>query len=162
MPRPYLKRLYDRFLKLRGKPREIALGFALGLFIAFSPTMGIQIAIAVFLASIFKWSKISAALAVQITNPLTAPFIYGLTYRLGAQFLGLENSFKLGDQIRLETILEMFGRAPGIFGAMTLGGILVGLPAAGAGYFIAYGIIRRYRTRQSIAKASKGSGDSEP
>ena len=29
---------YKRFLKIRGEPREIALGFALGLFVGMTPT----------------------------------------------------------------------------------------------------------------------------
>ncbi|WP_419661268.1 DUF2062 domain-containing protein [Desulfosarcina variabilis] len=36
----FLKKLYQRFTRIRGNPREIAPGFALGLFISFSPTMG--------------------------------------------------------------------------------------------------------------------------
>ena len=56
---PFFKTLYQRFIRTRGTPREIALGFALGLFIGFSPTMGAQIVIAVFFASLLKWSKIT-------------------------------------------------------------------------------------------------------
>jgi uncharacterized protein (DUF2062 family) len=37
---PALQKFYRKFLKLRGDPREIALGFALGLFIGMSPIMG--------------------------------------------------------------------------------------------------------------------------
>ncbi len=53
----YLRKPYDRFLKIKGDPREIALGMALGLFVGMSPFMGIQMAVAVFLAAIFKWNK---------------------------------------------------------------------------------------------------------
>ena len=93
--RKFLRRLYERFVKIRGRPREIALGFALGLFIGMSPTMGIQMPISVFVAAIFQWSKISAAVGVWITNPFTAPFIYGLTYVVGARLLGLKASLTL-------------------------------------------------------------------
>ena len=47
-----LKRGYERFLKIRGDPREIALGFALGLFIGMTPFMGFHTASAVFLAAL--------------------------------------------------------------------------------------------------------------
>lgn len=78
--RRMLLKTYIRFLKLRGEPREIALGFALGVFIAFSPTIGVQMVLAIFLAALLKWSKLAVAVAVWISNPLTAPFIYGVTY----------------------------------------------------------------------------------
>jgi uncharacterized protein (DUF2062 family) len=55
-----LRRAYERFVKIRGRPREIALGFALGVFIGMTPTIGIQMPIAVFFAALVKWSKISA------------------------------------------------------------------------------------------------------
>ena len=55
-----IRRIYERFLKIRGRPREIALGFALGIFIGMTATMGIQMPIAVFFTAMLKWSKISA------------------------------------------------------------------------------------------------------
>ena len=45
------KKTYSRFLKIRGNPKEIALGFALGLFVGMSPFMGAHTIIAVFLAA---------------------------------------------------------------------------------------------------------------
>ena len=86
----YWRKIYARFLKLRGTSKELALGFALGLFIGFTPTMGIQMALGVFFASLFKWSKITAAIGVQITNPITAPFLYTFTYYIGAKIMGLD------------------------------------------------------------------------
>lgn len=141
----YVKRLYQRFLKIRGSPRQISLGFSLGLFIGFSPTMGVQIAIAVFLASVLKWSKIAAATAVQITNPFTAPFIYSVTYYLGAKIMGIEKPLKADALMSLEALIETTRQAPQIFTALTIGGILVGLPLAIAGYFIVYRFFERYQ-----------------
>ncbi|MBW2259817.1 MAG: DUF2062 domain-containing protein, partial [Deltaproteobacteria bacterium] len=86
---------YDRFVRLHGSPREIAWGAALGFFVAMSPTMGIQTYIAVPLAALFRISKVAAATTVWLTNPLTAPFIYGFNYMVGAKLLGypLKTSF---------------------------------------------------------------------
>ena len=141
----FVNRLYHRFLRIRGTPREIALGGALGLFIGFTPTMGIQVILAVFFASIFKWSKITAALGVQITNPLTAPFIYSLTYVIGAKLLGLEKPFKPGGDMSLDMLMEMIGQAPAILGAMALGGALIGIPVAALGYIFVYRFMDRYQ-----------------
>jgi len=43
---------FERFIKIHGNPREIALGFALGVFVGMSPTYGFQIALGVFFAAI--------------------------------------------------------------------------------------------------------------
>ena len=101
-PRNALRRVYERFIRIRGQPREIALGFALGLFIGMTPTMGIQMPIAVFFAALLKWSKISAAFGVWVTNPLTAPVIYAVTYFVGASVLGLETNMMTRRGVDLE------------------------------------------------------------
>lgn len=138
-------RLYQRFLKIRGRPKEIALGFALGLFIGFTPTMGIQIVVAVFIASLLKWSKITAALGVQITNPLTAPFIYGSTYYIGAAITGIQTDLKISDLLTLDGAMTMLKSAPGIFAALFAGGAVIGLPLAVAGYLAVKWLMDRYQ-----------------
>jgi len=143
-----LRRVYDRFIKIRGQPREIALGFALGVFIGMSPTMGIQMPLAVFLAAMLKWSKISAVFGVWITNPITSPFIYGLTYLVGAKLLGLKAIKTLPQDMTWSIVRELLKNAPVIFGALTIGGILIGLPLAVLSYFMSYTAVNKYQ--QSI------------
>lgn len=140
-----LKKAYERFLKIRGNPREIALGFALGLFIGMSPTMGFQMAIAVFFAALFKWNKISAAVAVWITNPFTAPIIYGLTYYVGAKILGVTNSFQGLSAFDLPALLHLIQKTPKILMVMALGGVVVGLPLALAGYYFSFSAVHTYQ-----------------
>ena len=139
------KNAYIRFLKIRGTPREISLGFALGLFIGFSPTMGFQMLIGAILASLLKWSKLAAVIAVQITNVVTAPFIYGGTYLLGAKILGIETPLRLTKDLGFEQLISLLRQAPEILLAMTLGGFILGIPAAVIGYLIAFRIVGRYQ-----------------
>ena len=145
-----LKGLYSRFIRIRGNPREIALGFALGIFIGMTPTMGFQIVLAVFFAALLKWNKISATIAVFITNPFTAPFIYGSTYLVGAKVLGLQKVFKFPEQMSFEAAVEMLKSTPGIFGALTVGSVLIGLPLAIMAYFSSYLLI--INTRKNLQK----------
>lgn len=79
-----------RFLRLQGSPDEIAKGFALGIFIGMTPTLGFQMAIAIFFAFLLKENKIAAALGVWITNPITAAPIYALEYESGRRLLQME------------------------------------------------------------------------
>jgi uncharacterized protein (DUF2062 family) len=142
---PLLKSFYQRFIRIRGNPREIALGLALGLFIGFSPTMGAQIVMAVFLASFLKWNKFAAAIGVQITNPLTAPVIYGFTYWLGAKLMGVQKPFGLTLTVDWCSIVNMIDQAPRIFLSLIIGGGIVGVPAAMIGYIICFAIVDRYQ-----------------
>jgi uncharacterized protein (DUF2062 family) len=141
----FLKKIFDRFIRIRGRPREIALGFALGLLIGFSPTMGFQVAMAIFMAAVLKWNKIAAAVGVQVTNPLTAPFIYGMTYVIGATIIGVEKRFVWSDALSWSGLIDMIDEAPRIFAALTIGGILIGIPVAVAGYFLSFAAVDRYQ-----------------
>ena len=152
------RKAYHRFLKIRGHPREISLGFALGLFVGMSPFMGLHTAIAILMAALFKWNKISAALAVWISNPLSAPVIYGITYLIGAKVLSYENSYTLPQNFDLDGLLAIFSGAPELIWVLIVGGIVAGLPLAAIGYFGAYFAIYEYRKnlkpKLSIEKAS--------
>lgn len=140
-----LKKIYTRFLKIRGEPKEIALGFALGLFIGMTPAIGFHILIAIFFAGLFKWNKISAALAVWITNPITAPFIYSVTYLLGARMMGLNKTQALSNAVSSPTFLNMLKKTPELFGALTIGGAVLGLPLAFIGFYFSYAAIKKYQ-----------------
>lgn len=153
-----LHRVYTRFVKIRGNPREISLGFALGIFVGMSPFMGLHTAIAVFLAALLKWNKISAALAVWISNPLTAPVIYGFTYVIGAKTLNFKNHYQLPNAFDLDSLLYIIRSAPELIWVLVVGGIATGLPLAVFSYFIAHKTITGYREslrhKQAVEKAA--------
>ncbi|MFV1950900.1 MAG: DUF2062 domain-containing protein [Nitrospinota bacterium] len=81
------------FPELRGKirhifhiddsPHKIALAFAVGVFIAFSPTIGLHTATAVVLAWLFRLNLMVVILATLINNPWTITFIFGFSFFLG-------------------------------------------------------------------------------
>lgn len=145
----------DRFVKIRGNPKDIALGFALGIYVALTPTMGVQMIIAVTFAAIFRWNKIAAAAAVWVTNPLTAVPIYGLNYWVGTkvffwmEFKGFPNNLFSGG---FEAFKELLYNSPSILLVTTLGGFIVGIPAAIFSYYFAYNAIINYREKKELVK----------
>jgi uncharacterized protein len=143
----FFKKAYHRFLKLRGSPRDIALGFALGLFVAMTPTLGFQMAIAVFFAAIFKWNKIAAVVGVWITNPVTAPIIYSINYMIGAGLLGINKRPAIFENPDLHLLRALFEKTPEILVALTLGGIVAGIPLALMGFYISRYAVQRYREK---------------
>lgn len=77
---------WRRVIRLEGSPRAIAMGLAIGIVVGFSPTVGLQMILAAFLASMVRANPAPAIMAVWITNPVTIPPIYAATYYLGRQF----------------------------------------------------------------------------
>ena len=155
-------RAYERFLKIRGNPREIALGMALGLFVGMTPLMGLHTVIAVPLAALFKWNKISAAVGVWVTNAITAPIIYGINYLVGARIVGLSRTFGFEETDGLSALYRLMVKTPEIFWATTIGGIVLGVPLAVAGYYFSYSVVHKYQadikvklTRSKQVRAQK-------
>lgn len=139
------RRIYKRFIQIRGEPREVALGFALGIFVGMTPTMGVQTPIAIFIAALFKWSKLSAAVGVWISNPLTAPIIYGVSYITGAKFLNLDPVFNMPLSPTWSTLKALLLKAPLAFEAMAVGGVIIGLPLAVVSYYLSYAAVEKYQ-----------------
>ncbi|ETR73509.1 MAG: hypothetical protein OMM_00900 [Candidatus Magnetoglobus multicellularis str. Araruama] len=150
----FLFHLYNRFIRIRGTPERIAWGAAIGFFVAMTPTMGIQTYIVVPLAAILGVSKLSAALAVWITNPLTAPFLYGFNYMIGAMILGYPLKMNVFSNTSWSVL---FHSGQQVFYALWIGGFVTGIILGIAGYFLAEGIIITAREKSEKLKKLKDS-----
>ncbi len=147
----------------RGTPENIALGVAIGMFIAFTPTLGVQIMLALVTASILKANRLAALSPLIITNALTAGPIYGAECWIGARFVPESVCSDLLARWRLlyaavaqrnfheyvdhERDLARLGWD--LWLAMWIRGLLVGGVAAIASYWAALGIVRAHRHRRA-------------
>lgn len=152
-----LKDLYFRLASQKGHPQEIALGFALGIFIGLSPYFLCHTITALLLATAFGWNRVSAAVGVFITNPVTAPFLYGLTYQVGLRLTGPARVVPFPREFTVDTFFWLLQSAPQLVWVMTVGGVVVGLPLAAGGYVLALGAVRRYRKRRQMAAPPPGA-----
>ena len=110
-----------RMLHIGDDPKKVAYGFALGTFLGFIPLIGFQAAIAVVMASLYKWNKLSAGIAVFNTNVVTGPFIFGLSYFIGSSILGFSRKIKFDDKMGFSPFWEFTIRSYEVFLAMCLG-----------------------------------------
>jgi uncharacterized protein (DUF2062 family) len=139
--------IYDRFIKLKGAPREIALGFALGLLIGMTPFFGVHFFSSILLASLLGWSKIGAMVGVNITNVVTAPLIYPVNYWVGVKLVGFSKEIDWSTTLKIADMLALMQQSPLILVDLSIGGIILGIPLAAVGYFVALKIICLYRRR---------------
>jgi uncharacterized protein (DUF2062 family) len=86
-----LNYIRHRLQRLPDTPHKIALGFACGVFISFTPLFGLHFVAAALLAIIFRGNIVAAILGTFFGNPITFPFIAGFSYRLGWFLLGHGN-----------------------------------------------------------------------
>ncbi|MCA9145369.1 MAG: DUF2062 domain-containing protein [Planctomycetales bacterium] len=72
-------------------PGRLALGAAIGVFFAFTPTFGIQMLLVVFAAWLLRANKAVGLPVVWISNPATMMLIYYPCYVVGCTILGRES-----------------------------------------------------------------------
>jgi uncharacterized protein (DUF2062 family) len=129
-----IKSLWNNIKKLQGEPRYIAMGMAIGVFIGITPTIPFHTIIAVGLAFILKGSKPAAAIGVWIANPVTIPFFYVGSFKVGKLLLNRPIPF----DIRFESITELLSLGLDVTIAMVIGGALLGIVPGIISYIVTY------------------------
>jgi len=138
-----------RFRRLQEDPRKIAGGMALGVFIAFTPTIPFHMVGALTLAALLRVSPVTAFIGIQIGNPLTIVPIYVAAYKVGQFLLYRGKPLMFPETFSFEAWLNVLWQG-GI--ALQVGGVVLAIPPAIVAYFLTLWIVQRYRRRKA-AKA---------
>ncbi len=77
-----------RVLHVDDTPHRIALGVAIGMFVAWTPTVGFQMALTVALAWLLGANKLVGVPFVWLSNPTTFVLVYLPNYYVGRWILG--------------------------------------------------------------------------
>jgi uncharacterized protein len=84
-----LRAAFRRLLALDDPPERTAFAFSVGVFIAFSPFLGLHTIMATVLAFAFRFNKVAIYAGTFVNNPfLTLVPIVALSYALGALVMG--------------------------------------------------------------------------
>jgi len=139
------KYYYIRLKRLRGNPSELAMGFAIGIFIGCTPTIPFHTILIVLLAFLTRSSAIAGIISSWlISNPITSLPLYYLAARIGNAVtpyeLNLEMVRQVLAEISLATTLQnkiaiIFDLGFESLTVLGIGGILLGLPIALLSYF---------------------------
>jgi uncharacterized protein (DUF2062 family) len=140
-----------RVLRLSATPNVVAIGFAAGVFASFTPFIGFHFVICFTIAYLLGGNMIAAALGTWIGNPITFPFIWFYTYKMGNFLLhGQEGDLSMG-QVSRQLLHLSFSNIVDLLKPMTLGGFVLGIPAAIIFYFIIRRLVFVYqRSRLAI------------
>lgn len=120
--------------------RNKAVSIAFGIFMGIVPIWGLQLALAIFLAVLFRLNKILVIIAANISIPPMIPLIIFSSYKTGAFWMG-DNAGHLifSSSISLDSIQKNLQQY--IYGSITLA-ILAGV-AAGLFTFILLKLFKR-------------------
>lgn len=145
-----LKERFFRLLRLNSSPPEIAIGVAIGVFIAITPLYGFHTIMVIIAALLIRRvNKIAILLGTNISTTFTFPFITWGGYNIGRLVLGNNypplqwQTFKY---FSYKTILHFYY-------PLFIGSVILGLALAVASYFITFWfIMRRKKAHESAPK----------
>ena len=152
------KYYYLRFIRLKGDPRSLALGTAIGVFIGLTPTIPLHTILILLLTLVTRTSAIAGILVSMIVcNPLTYIPIYYLSTVIGnaitpyelnwekvqavvdglSSSQGFVHSFNLLAGLGLETVVVLLA-----------GGVVFALPFAIVSHYFALRLFVRIRAKR--------------
>lgn len=148
------KYTWHRTVRIKGSADSIALGLAVGAFISASPFLGLHLVLAAAIAWVIGGNIIASAVGTWVGNPISFPFIWLATFKLGHFIMGTTGHVSSLDMLSLETLLshpmDMF--EPVIL-PMAIGGLPIGVIMAVATYYPCRTLIGLYQARRSAVKA---------
>jgi uncharacterized protein len=161
--------LGHRVRRLPDTPHRIALGFALGVLASFTPFLGAHILLALALAKLVRANLLAAFVGTFVGNPLTLPLIAAVSLGLGRKILGYgasgEDFGRVSDAFGEaasgigSSLLALVGRGESqwrrlepfvdfVLWPYFVGGLLPGLAAAIASYWLLRPLVAAYQARR--------------
>jgi len=131
-----IKSFYENFISLKGDPKNIAMGMAIGVFVGVTPTIPFHTALLILATILCRQNMTAAYLGSWIiSNPLTIPFFYFTQYELGRYLMGIE-AYNLDKTCF--SLQHVVGMGWYIAIPLLLGGIIMAPFFAIAAYFITH------------------------
>jgi uncharacterized protein (DUF2062 family) len=148
----FLRRLFA----LDDTPERIALAFALGVFLAFSPLLGLHAFLGLIFAFFFGLNRIALLLGVFVNNPWTLVPIYAAGTYLGGLLVGFPSRPPLprfdwqavwSDGFWVQLVGQWHLLKPLLLGSSILSVLAAALSYAAALYFIRHCRARQLESR---------------
>ena len=151
---------FRRLLAIDDPPERTALAFSVGVFIAFSPFLGLHTVAATVVAFLFRFNKIAIYSGTFINNPfLTLIPIIVISYAVGALLLGMplripDEGVQLLKEPHLFTgsyYRRLFGQSWHIVKPFLVGGMVLSFVCSALAYPLTLRILRaRNRAKQTL------------
>ena len=146
-----LKRQFKIIMSLDSHPGHISTGFAVGVFISFTPPIpGLHTALALILAIVFRLNKLTCLTGSWINSPITVIPSMILSYKLGKLILGGRSTLDLKirnlDWATLKGVMIHHSKP------LLLGCSIIGFIAAVISYFVCYWLVTFFRRKDAALK----------
>jgi uncharacterized protein (DUF2062 family) len=133
-------------LQVGDTPHRIALSFAVGVFIAFSPAFGIHTGVSLLVAYLFRLNRVPILLGCWVNNPWTIAPMYMTGTLLGGWILGISP----GSMPTIDWHLSGHSFRTALWRALlpylwpfVIGNTILGLAGAALSYFLLRSFLER-------------------
>ncbi len=153
-------------------PHRIALGVAVGVFVAWTPFYGLHMVLIVAVSALLRANKVVGVPLAWLSNPATAP-VNLLCYWIGCRMLGVKgNEAKVAGAIKdafapgrgfFTRLVDFFHGLEDVFLPWLVGSVIFGLVIGGLTYLLTYKAVaafRRHRQARRLAVAQDQSKQS--
>ena len=125
-------------------PHRIAFAFSVGIFIAFSPLLGLHVVLAILLIGFFRLNKPAVLAGTFVNNPWTLVPILVTSTWVGEQVCCQTSDLPNIDWSSL-TFATLHVQLRSYIWPFVLGSLLLGLTCAILSYFLVYWLVSEYR-----------------
>ena len=134
------------FLKLtrvKDSIDKLAIGFACGSMVSFTPFIGFHFLLAVIFAYILRGNIVASLIGTFVGNPFTFPFIWIFIYKVGNIFFKNDQNFSLE-----LTFQSLFNQGYDILIPMMIGSLIVSIPIWFISYFTVKFLMTTFKRRK--------------
>jgi uncharacterized protein (TIGR03546 family) len=148
------KKRIKYILTLDSHPGHIAAGFAVGVFISFTPFFGLHMVIAIVAAFVFRLNKLTCITGSCVNTPMTVAPVLVVSYKLGRFLLGYSpQEIHIKQELSWQYALKLLDKHGA---SLLLGTSIIGLFAAVFAYFFCYYLVVRFRRKdESLAEGTR-------
>jgi len=161
----WLRRTEQILFHVEDSPSRVALAFALGIFIAFFPILGIHTGMAIAIALAFRLNKVALLVGAWVNNPWTVAPMYSAGTLLGCFVLGVSPAslgavdWGLGGRAFYESLVT--GLRPLVL-PFVVGNLALGALAAAAVFVLLRLFLARRRSSPPAIGDPSGGGRAAP
>tara|TARA_A100001234_G_C12343752_1_gene267001 strand:- start:64 stop:549 length:486 start_codon:yes stop_codon:yes gene_type:complete len=132
-----------KLIRVKDSKDKLAIGFACGSMVSFSPFIGFHFLLAVIFAYILRGNIVASLIGTFVGNPFTFPFIWIFIYKVGNIFFKNDQNFSLE-----LTFQSLFNQGYDILIPMMIGSLIVSIPIWFISYFTVKFLMTTFKRRK--------------
>ena len=133
-----------KLIRVKDSKDKLAVGFACGSMVSFSPFIGFHFLLAVFFAYLLRGNIVASLIGTFVGNPFTFPFIWIFIYKVGDIFYNNDNNFSLEF-----TFQSLFDQGYDILVPMLIVSLIVSIPVWFISYFTVKFLMSSFKKRKA-------------